>query len=595
MASVNLTSLDFDTIKQELINYLKREDSPFKDVDYAGSNINSLLDVLAYNTTQNAFYLNQVGSEMFIDTAQLPDSIISHAKELNYVPRSNRSARATISFTVTPPVESNITTLLLPKATSFTARLGTDQFTFSTEESFTYNIDQGVFNISNLEIQEGQFINDTFVYSTADLTRRFVLSDSNIDTSSISVQVIENNGGRILTYKRAADFLGVEDTSQSFFLQAAENGQYEILFGDNIVGRRPANGATIIATYRISSGELPNGARTFDIDGAIQGLTNISDITTINGATGGQASESVESVRFNAPRHYQNQGRAVTVTDYENILRTEFNEIEAIAAFGGEDATPPQFGKVFISVDVKGASGSSEAQKRKFSKFISNKTPLSIDPVFIDPEFLFIKVDNITKYDSRVTSLSQSDVETLVRSQISTFSTNNLNSFKKTLRYSRFIRDIDDAHNSIISNDTILTPFKFINPIVGIENNISLSFGFPLDPTNNLTTEHKIEEQHTITSSIFTFDGKPSVLEDDGEGLINIVSVQGLTHKVATSIGTVNYDDGTIVLNRFVPQTSPSDGFRIYARPASADIAADKNIIISIRDIDVDVSVEVIG
>ncbi|NDH49507.1 MAG: hypothetical protein EBY41_02960 [Proteobacteria bacterium] len=383
MASVNLTSLDFDTIKQELINYLKREDSPFKDVDYAGSNINSLLDVLAYNTTQNAFYLNQVGSEMFIDTAQLPDSIISHAKELNYVPRSNRSARATISFTVTPPVESNITTLLLPKATSFTARLGTDQFTFSTEESFTYNIDQGVFNISNLEIQEGQFINDTFVYSTADLTRRFVLSDSNIDTSSISVQVIENNGGRILTYKRAADFLGVEDTSQSFFLQAAENGQYEILFGDNIVGRRPANGATIIATYRISSGELPNGARTFDIDGAIQGLTNISDITTINGATGGQASESVESVRFNAPRHYQNQGRAVTVTDYENILRTEFNEIEAIAAFGGEDATPPQFGKVFISVDVKGASGSSEAQKRKFSKFISNKTPLSIDPVFI--------------------------------------------------------------------------------------------------------------------------------------------------------------------------------------------------------------------
>ena len=266
--SVSLVDLDFETIKTNLKNYLKRSDSPFKDVDFEGSNVSQLLDVLSYNTYLNSYYLNMVASEMFLDTAALRDSVVSHAKELNYVPRSFRSAEAQISFNVTPSIP--MTALIIPKGTSFTAKVGSNNYSFTTNDSTVVSISNNVFS-ANLTIYEGSYVTDSFIYNSSNTSQRFVLSNSTVDTRSITTIIIEDNGASTLIYTKASSFLGLTDTSQSYFLQAAENAQYEIVFGDDVVGRRPKNGAVVSIEYRVSNGELPNGARTFDVDGSISG------------------------------------------------------------------------------------------------------------------------------------------------------------------------------------------------------------------------------------------------------------------------------------------------------------------------------------
>ena len=264
MANTNLvlTGLDFEAVKTNLKNYLKRADSPFVDVDFEGSTINSLLDVLAYNTYQNSFYLNMVASEMFLDSAVLKDSVISHAKELNYLPRSFRSSEAVISFWVKPT--SSVSSVVVPKGTSFSTKLGSNTYTFSVSENFVITANAtGYLNANNVTVYEGLYTSDSFVYNSSDTDERFVLSNPTIDTRSLTVLVIENSGANVTTFTRATSFLGHEANSNIYFLQPAENDQYEILFGDNIIGRKPLNGSTIIAEYRVCYGELPNGASVF--------------------------------------------------------------------------------------------------------------------------------------------------------------------------------------------------------------------------------------------------------------------------------------------------------------------------------------------
>jgi len=277
--SVSLVGLDFETIKTNLKNYLKSSSSPFQDVDFEGSNINQLLDVLSYNTYLNSYYLNMVGSEMFLDTAALRDSAVSHAKELNYVPRSFRSAEAQISFTITP--STSVSALIVPKGTSFTSKVGSNNYSFTTNESSVLTLSNNVFT-ANLTVYEGSFVTDSFIYDSSNTSQRFVLTNSTVDTRSITVVVVEDNGANTLVYTRTSSFLGLTGNSQIYFLQAAENSQYEVIFGDGIVGRQPKSGSGVSVEYRVCNGELPNGARTFDVDGSISGQSNVSSITTIS-------------------------------------------------------------------------------------------------------------------------------------------------------------------------------------------------------------------------------------------------------------------------------------------------------------------------
>ena len=345
--SIDLVGLDFNSIKTNLKTYLKNN-TAFKDVDFEGSNISVLIDLLSYNTYLNSFYTNMVASEMFLDTAALRDSVVSHAKALNYTPRSFVSASANVTISISPTSSTN--SVVIPKGTSFTSRVGSNTFTFTTNENLVLsNPNNNVFT-SNLTIYEGSYLTDSFVMNYSNSSQRFVISNPTVDTSSISVTVIEDNGDNNINYSKATSLIGMTSVSNNYFIEAAENQQYEIKFGDNVFGRKPKDGSVIVAEYRTSSGELPNGASTFSNDGNIDGHSNVS-VSTVSNASGGALNEPIESIRYNAPRAFQTQNRAVTASDYETILKSNFSDIQSISAYGGESLVPPQFGKVFISLN----------------------------------------------------------------------------------------------------------------------------------------------------------------------------------------------------------------------------------------------------
>lgn len=586
--SLNLVGLDFENIKENLKQYLSRSDSPFKDYLYDGSNMAALIDVMAYNSYLNSYYLNMVASEMFLDTAQLRDSVVSHGKELNYTPRSFRSSQAEVSFVVTPI--TSMGSLLVPKNTTFTTRVGSNTYTFSTDENQVVpaNTD-GKFYVTST-IYEGAYVNDSYAFNSSNSIQRFILTNPTIDTRSLNVTVIENNGANIYSYSRATSFLGLRPSSNVYFLQAAENAQYELVFGDNVISRRPKDGAIIIAEYRVSNGQLPNGASFFDIDGPISGQPNISEITTISEARGGDINETVESIRFNAPRYFQNQERAVTTTDYENLLLSNFPEIQAVSAYGGEEAENPVYGKVFVSVDIQGLDGVPDASKRQYEKFLKERSPLSIDPVVINPEFTYLDIYSVVRYNVNLTPLKVSDMQAIVTATISRYNNDNLSNFKKTLRYSKLITEIDKAHNSILSNDTYIRPYKVIYPDTERPTNYVLSYGFPISSFNNITPANLAEERHSITSSQFIFDGKICTLESDSNGKLNIITMIDDTHQVVKEVGLVDFKGGKVTINNFYAQYT-TNGINIYVDSEEKDIVGNRNVILNIKDQDIKVDV----
>ena len=586
--SIDLVGLDFQTIKTNLKTYLKNN-TAFKDVDFEGSNINTLVDLLSYNTYLNSFYTNMVASEMFIDTAQLRDSVVSHAKSLNYTPRSFVSASAEIGLTVTP--SSPTTNIVIPKGTTFTSRVGSNTYTFSTSSNEVINTsNNGVFT-ANVMLYEGTYIADSFTMNYSNTSQRFVISNPTIDTGSVSVTVIEDGGSTTLAYTKTETLIGLTSLTRAYFVEAAENQQYEVRFGDNVFGRKPRDGSVIVVEYRTSSGELPNGASTFLNDGNIDTHANVS-ITTISSATGGAINETIESIRYNAPRNFQVQGRAVTATDYETILKANFGDIQSISAYGGEDLVPPQFGKVFISVDVQNADGTPANRIKTFGDFIKDKTPLTIDVVFVDPQFMYVRVISDIKYNVNATTKLSSDIRTSVLSKISAHNTTNLEGFKKTIFYTKLTKDIDSADDSIVSNDTEIRAIKVITPLTNIDQSFEVNFGFTFQSeTGVVLNTAEYHYGHTIQSSPFTYQGFRSIIVDDTRGLLYVAKLTSGIVEIKKVIGLVDYTSGIVTIQNLNVSDFEGVGIKIYARSNTKDFSSTKNVILAIKDEDVTVTV----
>ena len=331
-SSIILSQLDFNSYKNSLKAYLQ-EQTEFRDYDFNASNLSVLLDVLAYNTYQNAFYLNMIGNEMFLDSARLRDSVISHAKELNYLPRSFTSAKAKIRLSIAPS-DPNKNSIVVPKGTAFISRVDDFSYTFTTNENYVLtNKVNGAFSSEEITIYEGNYVSDTYVINYNN-PLIFRISNRNVDISSLSVTIIEDNGSTVLEYARATSLFGFNETSQVFFVQPTVGDTYEIVFGDGVVGRRPKNNSIAVIEYRISRGELPNGAFRFISSGRIDNEANVT-IVTLSAAADGAVAEDLNSIKFNAPRAFTTQERAVTAEDYENLLKANFPEINAVTAYGG--------------------------------------------------------------------------------------------------------------------------------------------------------------------------------------------------------------------------------------------------------------------
>lgn len=590
-SSIALTQLDFDSIKTSLKSYLTEQDE-FKDYDFEGSNLSVLIDVLAYNTYQNAFYLNMIGNEMFLDSAKLRDSVISHAKELNYLPRSFTSSKADIRLTITP-TDSGKNSIVVPKGTGFISRVDDYSFTFSTTENLVItNKVNGSFVSDTITVYEGNYLSDTYAVNYAN-PLVFKINNKNVDISSVAVTIIEDNGSVNIEYARATSLFGHDGNSNVFFLQPGIGDLYEVVFGDGVVGRKPKNNAIVVIEYRVSNGELPNGAFRFINAGRIDNEANVA-ITTVKAASDGAVAEDLNSIKFNAPRAFTTQERAVTAEDYENLLKANFPEINAVTAYGGEDAIPPQYGRIFVSVDLTEVDGLPQIKEEEYKRFLRSRSSVAMEPLFVNPDYTYLKIDSTVRYNINRTGLNPEDIRTYVIDSILNYASTNLNSFSKTFRYSRLVQAIDATDASVVSNDTDVLLVKYLTPTLNSPLNLTIDFKNPLTQEIPLLgDEHPIIDVHGVTSTPFTYTGiQNCVLEDNGDGLVRIVTPVGANHKKIVDIGTVDYDTGIVRLNNFNIQNYSGTSLKIYAEPRTRDITAIQNVILNIIEPDVNITIE---
>jgi len=618
-SSIVLTQLDFDSYKDSLKTFLKSQDR-FKDYDFDGSNLSVLLDVLSYNTYQNAFYLNMISNEMFLDSAKLRDSVISHAKELNYLPRSFRSSSATIKLVITS-ADAAKRSIVIPKGTSFTSRVDDFTYNFSTTENYviTNRTPSGsnfVYESEAIRVYEGNYLSDTYTVNY-DRPLNYKISNKRVDLESLLVTVFEDNGTTVQTYKRATSLFGHDGNSKVFFLQPGIGDTYEVVFGDGVVGRKPKNNSVCIIEYRTCNGELPNGAFKFINTARIDNEPNVV-IETITAATDGAVAEDLTSIKYNAPRAFTTQERAVTSEDYENLLKANFPEINAVVAYGGEDANPPQYGRIFLSIDLQEVDGLPKIKEAEYKRFLRSRSSVAIEPLFVSPDYTYIYVNTNIKYNINLTGLNPEDIRTNVIDSILNHASTNLNNFGRTLRYSRFIRDVDAAEASIISNETQIELVKYLTPVlsttvtstptstsgslvslatsgvVSSGQNVTIDFKNPLrNDVPGKGAEHLIGDIHVVSSSTFTYNGLANCrLEDNGDGIMRIINTSGTQHRTILDIGTVDYDTGIIRIDNFNITNYTGTSLKIYAKPRTLDITSSQNVILNILENDVDVTIE---
>lgn len=621
-SSITLTQLDFDSYKNSLKTFLQSQ-SQFKDYDFEGSNMSVLLDILSYNTYQNAFYLNMVSNEMFLDSAKLRDSVISHAKELNYLPRSFKSATAGIQLTITTSDDTK-KSIVVPKGTTFVSRVDDFTYTFSTNENIviTNREPSGsnyVFTSGNITIYEGTYLSDTYSVNYSN-PLIYKINDKRVDLESLNVVVFEDNGSTQQAYTRATSMFGHDENSKVYFVQPGINDTYEIVFGDGVIGRKPKNNSVVVIEYRVSNGELPNGAFRFVNTARINGESNVA-ITTITSATDGAVAEDLNSIKYNAPRAFTTQERAITSEDYENLLKVNYPEINAVVAYGGEDANPPQYGRIFLSIDLADVDGLPQIKRSEYQRFLKSRAPVAIEPIFVDPDYTYLNVKTNIKYNVNRTLLNPEDIRTYVIDAILNYASTNLNNFARTLRYSRLVHDIDNAEASIISNETDIELVKYLTPnlsttttgsasstsgqIINLVRegggiaisgqNLKIDFKTPLFLAPGLPSEHGITEIHTVTSTTFTYNGIPNCrFEDDGQGNMRIVNSVGVNHQVLLQdgFGTVNYETGVVEINNFNITNYTGTALKVYAKPRTKDITSVQNVILNVLENDIDVTIE---
>jgi len=592
-SSINLIDLDFFSLKTNFKNYLRNQ-KQYKDYDFDGSNMAVLLDTLAYNTFKNAFYTNMLFSESFLDTAQLRGSVVSHAKELNYTPRSSRSSKARVKLEFEATAENQ--PYLIAKGQTVSATVKNSNYTFSFPETLSISSSNNSFSFET-DIYEGVYVKDSYIFTQeGEEIPRFQISNKNVDTDSLVLIVYSDNSTNGAIYTRATSLLDLNFKSQVYFLQCNENQNYEIYFGDNVLGRKPTDYSTIVLDYRIASGPMADNALQFHLNfnptGSDSELLGSATLSTINVSKGGADPENIESIRYYAPRSYQIQERTVTAQDYDIALKTQFPEINAVHAYGGELADPPRFGRVFVVVDISDVDGLPESKVREYYNFIKARAPFSIEPIFIEPEYSYLKITANVRYNINVTKIPEQTMVTVVRNAITNYRDENLNDFDVTFRDSKLGKIIDSADVSIVSSilDVWLYKKSTIEP--GKKQNLTLNFGTKLLNTiPKKTASYPTKDVSTLKSSAFNYNGRACIFEDDGNGIVNLVETDGDQNRKIGPVGSLDYDTGIVQLNNVTVDTFLGSAVKFYARPEDPDISTKTSTILTIEDDEVFINV----
>jgi hypothetical protein len=521
---LQISELDFDQIKTNLKSYLKQQ-SQFQDYDFEGAGLNILLDILAYNTHYNSYYLNMVANESFLDTALLRDSVVSHAKTLGYTPYSVTAPLAKVNITV----ESGTTTpgtLTIPKGFSFNSNLIDNlSYNFVTLDALTVTKANTNYFFENVDIYEGSLNSYNFTYvENSNPKSIFVLPDSNLDTSTISVSVSPSAGNTFSeVYTQVTDILDITSESLCFFLQEGRNGNYQIYFGDDVIGKKLTDGAIVTVNYLITNGENANAADGFSPNATIGGFSNIT-VYVVGVAAGGSNRETVDSIKYSSAAQYATQNRLVTVKDYESYIKSNYPSIDAISVWGGEDETPKVFGKVFISLKPKSNYFLSETEKQRIiDEVINPKAIVSVAAEIREPEYLYLLANSKVQYDPKKTTLDEETIKAQLKQSIISYKNTNLNTFGAYFVLSDF-QDyaISVVNSSILGSESVVRVQKRFTPKLNENASYSIKFNAQLHrgtSTNKLlSTEFNVAD---LTGVI-----RQAVFEESPQSYTGISQIQ---------------------------------------------------------------------
>ena len=542
---LRVTELDFDTIKSNLKTFLNQQ-TEFTDYDFEGSGLSVLLDILAYNTHYNAYYLNMVANESFMDTALLRDSVVSHAKTLGYVPYSTKAPIATINFLVQSS-SSSLANLTLPAGFSFLSnQIDNKVYNFVVLEDTLVTKANNSYYFENLDIYEGQLITYNFTQNiTTNPKQIFTLQDTNIDTRTIKVRVSPSSTStESSVYNLVSDILDVNSSSEVYFLQEGRNGKYELYFGNDVMGKSIADGSIVSISYLLTNGTSASKANNFIATATLsdtlgESLTNFT-ITPVSAASGGAERESVDDIKFGAAAQFTTQNRLITTKDYESYLKKNYPSIDSISVWGGEEEVPPVYGKVFVSLKPKENYFISETEKQRIiDEIIKPKSIVSVDTIIRDPEYLYLLIENYVEYNKNKTTQTAEALKTSIRNSIILYRNTNLNKFGATFVLSKLQDSVDGVDlNAISGSETKLYLQKRFEPTLGASTTYTINFNAAL---NRGTTTNK------LTSSEFRiFDStgaiKTVLFEEVPESFTGISEIQ------VTNAGTGYTETPTITI-----------------------------------------------
>lgn len=594
MANLRITELDFDTIKQNLKNYLSTQNE-FTDYDFEGSALSTLLDILAYNTHYNAYLANMLVNEMFLDSAVKRTSAVSIAKHLGYVARSARGAKATINIQVNSPAGAP-STLTLSRYTQFDTTINGTSLTFVNTVPYVITPSGGNYIFNNVELTEGESFEYNYTVITSGPSEKYTIPNINVDTSTLRVIVQTSSINTTQTvYSFYNNISSIKGDSTVYFLEENPNGRFDVFFGDNIFGKKLTPGNIVILQYLISSGTAGNVssllAQQFTISGTIEGNSNLT-ITTVINSNGGADKEQLSDIKFNAPRSYLAQNRAITADDYKAIIVANYPEVQSCAVWGGEDNIPPIYGKVIVSLKPYAGYVISNTTKEAIKNtLLGSKRSLGIQTEFVEPEFIYVNLDITINYNPLKTTASASAIETQVKNTIENFFNSNLNKFDQDFYLSKLITSIDKINNAIQGTLIKVTLQKRIEPTLNINNSFigtdSLNFYNRIKPTGIVSTVFNIIFGELNTSVYIT--DIPDTMPPDENGSGKLVLRNFNTNNIVNqNIGTIDYLTGVLTISSLTPigYSLDQNDIRINAslQENSYNITANRQQIIVLDD-----------
>ena len=591
---LNVTELDFDTIKGNLKTFLRNQDQ-FTDYDFEGSGLSNILDLLAYNTHYNAVYANVLANEMFIDSADLRNSIVSHAKHVGYTPQSATSPIAYLNLTV---VGATGNTLTAARGTTFQTTVDGVTYNYLVKDDTAITPSAGVYSFSSLPVYEGTLVTNKYTVDTANSDQRFLIANELADTTTLKVTVQNSSAdSTTATHTLATDLADVTGTSTVYYLEGAEDSQHEVFFGDGVLGKSLSTGNIVTLSYIVTNADDSNGATTFSLSGNVGGFSNVT-VTTATNSAGGATAESANSIRFNAPKSWTTQNRTVTARDYESKVKQIFTNAKSVQVWGGEDHDTPVYGRVYISINPKVGTSLTEAKKTDIILQLKDFNVMSITPVIVDPTTTYLQLAVNIKFDAKSTTKSKDTIKSLITSAITTYNSNELQEFDQMFRYSKFIETINKVDTSILSNITTVKLHKSFTATTTAATTYTINLNNAL---YNPHSGHNATAGGILSSSAFKINGDVTndyYLNDDGDGNVRIYYLSAGT-KIYTNntLGTVNYTTGEIVLNAlYITSVGDIDGatstdVRLTIIPNSVDTIPVRNQLLAIDEVNSTVTV----